>query len=166
MRGGEGSQASFLPSGFQPGVITSSRGFQRGKRILVVRADISEAWCYEIIRRVRWPDGVACPFCGRRRVTIHTRPAGTPRRRYLCLECRRTFTDLTGTPFARTNLPLRKWLQCLRLLPDGRSTTDLANALKVKWDTVAHIQRRLGVALARPGLVRQLREIVEKCEHE
>jgi transposase-like protein len=130
----------------------------------VVNTEFSEAWCYEMLRRVRWPDGITCPFCRRGRVTTHSKPTKTPRRRYLCLACRRTFTDLTGTPMARTNLPLRKWLLCIRLLQHGRTTTDLARALEVKWDTAVQLQRRLGVALARPGLIRQLRETVEKGE--
>ena len=124
-------------------------------------AGLSEAWCYEMLRRVRWPSGMSCPFCGRSRVTTHSRPARTPRRRYLCLGCRQTFTDLTGTPLARTNLPLGTWFRCLRLVPQGRSTAELARDLGVKWDTAAHMVRRLVAALARPGLVRQLLETME-----
>ncbi len=129
-----------------------------------MRQEFSEAWCYEALRRVRWPDGITCPFCARGRVTIHSKSTRTPRRRYLCLGCRRTFTDLTGTPLARTNLPLDRWFLCLRLLRHGHTTIDLARALGVKWETAAQLQRRLGAALGRPGLVRQLRETVEKPE--
>lgn len=130
-----------------------------------VLAEFSEAWCYEMLRRVRWPNGITCPVCGRSRVTIHSKSAKTPRRRYLCLGCRRTFTDLTGTPLARTNLPLGKWFLCLQLLRHGRTTTDLARALEVKWDTAVQLQRRLGVALTRPGVIRQLREFMAEGEH-
>ncbi len=130
-----------------------------------MRAEFDEAWCYEALRRVRWPKGIICPRCGQGRVTIHSKSIRGPRRRYLCLGCRRTFTDLTGTPLARTNLPLAKWFVCLQLLHHGHTTTDLARALRVKWETAVHLQRRLGVVLARPGLIRQLRETVEKAEH-
>ncbi len=95
-------------------------------------------------------------------MTTHSKSARTPRRRYLCLGCRQTFTDLSGTPFARTNLPMGKWILCLRLLRHGQTTADLARVLNVKWDTAVLLQRRLGVALTRPGLVRQLRDAVEK----
>lgn len=121
-------------------------------------AALSETWCYDVLRRLRWPNGITCPFCGRSRVTTHSRPARTPRRRYLCLGCRRTFTDLTGTPLARTNLPLRTWFLYLRLLGEGRTTSELARALGVKWDTTAYLQRRLAAVLGRQGLFRQLRE--------
>src|SRR6266511_46674 len=91
-----------------------------------VRAELSEEWCYAVLRKARWLDGIVCPRCGKRRVTTHSRSSGTPWRRYLCLGCRRTFTDLTGTPLARTNLPLTTWFQCLCLMGEGRSTSVLA----------------------------------------
>ncbi len=130
-----------------------------------MKAEFNEAWCYELLRQLRWPKGIICPLCGRGRVTTHSKPAKTPRRRYLCVECRRTFTDLSGTAFSRTNLPLGKWLLCLRLIGRGYNTADLAKRLGVKWDTAAQLQRRLGAALARAGLVRQLRESLERPEH-
>lgn len=122
-----------------------------------MRLDLGEAWCYETLRRVRWPNGIARPFCGRGHVTTHSKSSRTPRRRYLCLGCRRTFTDLTGTPLARTNLSLGTWFTCLRLLGERYPTAELARRLGVKWETTAHMQRQLVVALVRPGLIRQLR---------
>ncbi len=155
----------FLAGAFHPGVITPRWNWPRDGG-LGVRRQFSEPWCYELLREARWPHGVTCPFCGTSRVTTHSKSAGTPRRRYLCLGCRRTFTDLTETPLARTNLPLNRWFLCLRLIGRGLTTSQLAKSLGVKWDTTAHMERRLGASLARPGLVRQLREIIGKAEHE
>lgn len=118
--------------------------------------EFNERWCYEALRRLRWPRGVVCPSCGADHVTTHSKPTATPRRRYLCLECRRTFTDLTGTPLARTNLPLVKWFACLQLLGERRTIGEVAKQLGVKWETTAQMQRRLAVAVARPGFLRQL----------
>lgn len=123
--------------------------------------DLSEAWCYQTLRLVRWPCGIVCPYCGRTRITTHTKSARSPLRRYLCLKCRRTFTDLTGTTFARTNLPVRTWFLCLRLLDRRQTTAELARALGVKWETAADLQRRLVIALARPGLARDLQTAME-----
>ncbi len=130
------------------------------------KAEFGEAWFYEMLRQVRWPDGIICPFCGQRRVTTHSKSATAPRRRYLCLGCRRTFTDLTGTPLSRTNLPLATWFCCLRLMEKGQTTSGLAKELGVKWDTAAHIQRRLAMALTRPGFVRHLRDAAWKALSE
>ena len=128
-----------------------------------MRAELSEEWCYEVLRKTRWVNGIVCPRCGKRRVTTHSRSTGTPWRRYICLGCRRTFTDLTGTPFARTNLPLTTWFRCLRLMGEGRSTSAVAKELRVKWDTSVQLQRRLAAGLARPGLVQQLREAAREA---
>lgn len=131
-----------------------------------MRQELGEASCYELLREVRWPNGITCPHCETGRVTTHTKSGRTPRRRYLCLRCRRTFTDLTGTPLARTNLPLSIWFRCLRLLGKGSGTSELAKTLGVKWDTTAHMERRLGLALVRPGLLRRLREALEMAGYE
>ncbi len=120
--------------------------------------EFSEAWSYETLRRVRWPNGVTCPYCGRKRVTTHSKSTRTPRRRYLCRDCHRTFSDLSRTPIARTNLPLWKWLLCLELLGEARTTSEIARELGVKWDSVARMERRVVAALGRPGLLRQLGE--------
>jgi transposase-like protein len=119
-----------------------------------------ESWCYEVLRSLRWPDGLECPYCRRRRVTSHTKSKATPRRRYLCLHCRGTFTDLTGTPMARTHLPLTAWFRALDLVADACSTATLARSLDVKWDTAAHVRRRIGHALQPPGFMYQLRQAI------
>lgn len=131
-----------------------------------MEAVFSETKCYRLLRQVRWPGGIVCPFCRGSRVTTHSKFAKTPRQRYLCLGCRRTFSDLTGTPFAGTNLPLGAWFGCLRLLGRGFTTSELARALGVKWDTTAQLERRLGAAGTRPGLVRSLREVIERSGHD
>lgn len=127
--------------------------------------ELSEAECYEILRRTRWPHGITCPFCGTDRVTTHSKSSRVPRRRYLCLGCRRTFSDLKGTVFARTNLPLRRWFVCLRLMERGRNTVEIAKDLAVKWETAVSMQRRLAPGLRSPGLVRDLREGMEKSQN-
>ena len=124
-----------------------------------MRPKLAEVWCYVVLRKARWPNGIICPYCGRRRVTTHSNFAGTSRLRYLCLGCRKTFTDLTGTPFARTNLSLGKWFLCLRLIEEGRSISEIAKELGVKCDTAAHIQRRL----KSPGLVGKLSKMVKEA---
>ncbi len=118
-----------------------------------------EQRCYDDLRRVRWPAGVSCPRCGGRRVSLHATSVRSPRRRYWCNACARTFTDLTDTLLARTNLPLSTWWLYLRLAKQGLGTAEAARRLGVKWDTVAHMQRRVDRALARQaGVIRQLME--------
>jgi len=122
----------------------------------MAQVKLDDGWCYEMLRRCRWPHGVACVRCGSRRVTVHTRSRRTPRLRYLCLGCRRTFNDLTGTIFAGSNLPLTTWFCGLSLLSEELSTVEYARALSIKWDTARRISRLLLVAASQPGLVRDL----------
>lgn len=71
------------------------------------------------------------------------------------------FTDLSGTSFARTNLPLETWFLYLRMLDQGYTTSELAKELGIKWDTVVALQRRIAMPLGQPGLVQQLRNLVQ-----
>jgi transposase-like protein len=129
---------------------------------MTMKVKLSEFGCYQMFRQIRWPDGIVCPYRGCRRVTTHSKSLGTPRRRYLCLACRRTFTDLTGTPFARTNLHLATWFLCFDLVESGLTTSELAKQLGVKWDTAAHIQRRIGAAINGSSFINHLRQTLRE----
>lgn len=90
-------------------------------------------------------------------MTGHSRARRSPRRKYLCKGCGRTFTDLTGTPLARTNLPLSTWFLYLRLMEEGARTAGLARMLGVKWDTASLLERRIIAAMGRSSLLQQLK---------
>lgn len=66
-----------------------------------------EAWCWQILRARRWPKGVVCAYCHSGRVERH-RQCGWAAH-YRCRRCRRMFSDLTGTPFEKTRIPLSAW---------------------------------------------------------
>ena len=56
----------------------------------------------------RWPDGIACPFCGTLNVaTVASRKPQPFRCREK--ECRKSFSVKTGTLLHSSNLPLSKW---------------------------------------------------------
>jgi len=72
-----------------------------------------------LLTPLRWPHGVTCPQCGPAAVGGHgryDRCRDLPR--YRCKACRRTFMLTTGTPLARSRLPLPD-SGCVRL--DDRS---------------------------------------------
>lgn len=121
---------------------------------------MDEERCYELLRRCRWPSGVTCVNCGRSNVTVHARSPRTPRLKYLCLDCQHTFTDLSGTCFARSKLPLHVWFRGIELLPEGQAPTDYARALGVKWESGQRMARLLDKASATAGLVRDLRLVL------
>ncbi|MCB0548407.1 MAG: transposase [Phaeodactylibacter sp.] len=79
---------------------------------------MDEAKCYEMLREVRWREGVKCPHCesdtiiknGYDEVHLH-------RQRYYCQSCERNFDDLTNTVFSGSNKSLKAWV-----VPDYKTT--------------------------------------------
>ncbi|HMB08239.1 MAG TPA: transposase [Isosphaeraceae bacterium] len=71
--------------------------------MLKIQAIIDDAKCYEVIRSLRWPDGVRCPHCDSGQVIKQGRdPTQPERRHYECRGCHRRFDDLTGTTLPTT----------------------------------------------------------------
>ncbi len=64
--------------------------------------EAATAWFESVV----WPDGRHCGKCG----SVNTRevPNAKPMP-YWCTDCRSYFSVRTGTPIARSNVPLRKW---------------------------------------------------------
>jgi len=109
--------------------------------LIQIQALIDDARCFEMVRVLRWPEGVRCAFCsspwvskrGKDDTQIH-------RQRYECRNCVldraapigpvrfRQFDDLTGTVFARLgqngtfracprhHQSLKVWMLCLYLM--------------------------------------------------
>src|SRR5215468_10835573 len=80
---------------------------------------IDEVQCYQTVRDIRWPDGIACPSCQSKHVIKRgcddTEPA---RQRYECHDCDQRFDDLTDPIFAGQHQPLQVWvlgLYCMGL---------------------------------------------------
>ncbi len=57
------------------------------------------------LRCRRWPEGVACPYCGSTD-TIKKGTTGKDAQQYRCHDCRQIFNDLTETVFADRHLTL------------------------------------------------------------
>jgi tetratricopeptide (TPR) repeat protein len=122
----------------------------------------SEEECYRLLRQARWPTGVSCPYCGGREVQRYGRTRNSPEQRYLCIPCRRAFSDRTGTVFAHSNLPLPLLYQALRIVAQGGETEEgkltqaLQTALQASSKTAAKWAKRLRKALQEDELLRRL----------
>ena len=74
---------------------------------------IDDAKCYEMVRELRWPQGVCCPHCESDHVVKNGHDTSEVcRQRYCCRDCDRCFDDLTNTVFAGHHKPLRIWMLC------------------------------------------------------
>jgi len=71
-----------------------------------LKLTLTDEQVIEMLREHRWPDGVRCPYCGSESVIRYGKAPNKPYvQRYRCKTCRRQFSDITGTPFAWTELP-------------------------------------------------------------
>ncbi len=114
---------------------------------------IDDQKCFETVRRLRWPTGVACPHCESMAVTKRGMDETQAcRQRYHCGGCGRHFDDLTGTIFAGHHQPLRVWLLCLYFMGLNLSNRQIARELSLDEDSTHDMasQLREGI-VARPG---------------
>src|SRR5260370_41526914 len=96
---------------------------------------IDDVQCYQTVRELRWPDGIACPSCQSTQVIKRgfddTEPA---RQRYECHDCDKRFDDLTDTIFAGHHQPLRVWVLCLSFMGLNLSNEQIAQELGIDPD--------------------------------
>ncbi len=93
---------------------------------------IDDAKCYEVVRDLRWPNGVDCPNCNSRNIKKrghHDRYSY--RQRYECQTCGQQFDDLSGTIFEGHHRPLRVWVSCLYLMSLNLSNEQIAAELNL-----------------------------------
>jgi len=114
--------------------------------MLNIQRLIDDAKCFEVVRDLRWPNGVViCPHCG---ATEHITKRGfddtqPDRQRYLCHHCNRGFDDLTGTVFAGHHQPLRTWILCLYFMGLNLSNRQIAQELDLNKDDVQEMTMQL-----------------------
>ena len=71
----------------------------------------SEDDCFQYLKKLRWPDGFACPRCG------HTEAYFMKKRKvFQCKSCRHQTSVTVNTIFHRTHAPLKKWFWAIFLV--------------------------------------------------
>lgn len=98
---------------------------------------------------IRWPDGVACPTCGSKRVSFLR-----TRRLWKCREIhsRQQFSIKVGSIFEDSPLPLDKWLVAMWLIvncKNGISSYEAARDLNVTQQTAWFMLHRIRKAMQR-----------------
>src|SRR4051794_32398226 len=112
-----------------------------------------DAKCYEMVRQLRWPDGVRCPHCDSDTVVKQGGDETEPqRRRYECRSCGRRFDDLTETIFAGHHQSLRVWVLVLYFMGLNLSNEPIAKELDLDPDDAQRMTTALreGVVLRKP----------------
>ena len=112
---------------------------------------IDDVQCYQTVRELRWPDGIACPSCESTQVIKRgfddTAPA---RQRYECHGCHTRFDDLTDTIFAGHHQPLKVWILCLYFMGLNMSNEQIAHELDVDLSDAQQMTTQL-----REGMVKK-----------
>lgn len=112
---------------------------------------IDNAKCYQMVRRLRWPEGVECPHCHATEVAKNGHDDTQPeRQRYLCRMCNRSFDDLTGTVFAGHHQPLSIWMLCLYFMGLNLSNRQIAAELEMHENSIQEM-----TTILRNGIVAQ-----------
>ncbi len=93
-----------IPSLYAYGLSSKSAREMSLARILAVK-DHQRA--ITILERIRWKNGISCPYCNSPQASRHIyekRPE-----RWICNRCSRTFSVTVKTFFHRTHVPLNVW---------------------------------------------------------
>src|SRR5690554_5078690 len=91
------------------------------------------------LREARFAEGLWCVHCESRQVLRWGRARG--RQRYRCKACRRTFSDLTGTPLAYSKLA-ELWGEYARYMVEAISVREAARRLGINKDTAFRWRHR------------------------
>jgi transposase-like protein len=115
----------------------------------------------------RWPDGVNCPHCGS--LSVHKMEGKTQAGMFLCNDCRDKFTVRTGSIFARSHIPLRKWLLATYLMAaskKGMSALQLSRMLGLSYESAWFMCHRIreGMKPASPAPIGGDNRVVETDE--
>jgi transposase-like protein len=130
--------------------------------MLSIERLIDDAKCFEVVRELRWPDGVKCPHCGSHHITKQGFRKKQPhRQRYLCKNCYYPFDDLSETIFAGHHQPLRIWILCLYFMGLNQSNLQIAQELNLNKDDVQDMTTQLRTGIVKKKPVVTLQERVE-----
>lgn len=110
---------------------------------------IDDAKCYEMVRELRWPQGVCCPHCESDHVVKNGHDTSEVcRQRYCCRDCDRCFDDLTNTVFAGHHKPLRIWMLCSYFMGLNLSNKQIAAELDLSTTQAYMMITRLRQGIA------------------
>ena len=115
----------------------------------------------------RWQDGAYCPHCGS--LNVHKMAGKTQAGMFLCNACREKFTVRTGSIFARSHIPLRKWIMATYLMAaskKGMSALQLSRMLGLSYESTWFMCHRIRESMkpASPAPIGGNNKIVESDE--
>lgn len=123
------------------------------KKLLISNL-MDEAKCYELLRQVKWANGLECMECGSRDIRKNGHDKGiTHRQRYVCKNCNKSFTDVSDTVVASNHVPIEKWMVCW-LLKDHMSNKQMAAALDLPPKVVSDMRHELSSGIVKSSFLK------------
>jgi transposase-like protein len=120
----------------------------------------------DFIAKLRWPDGVTCPFCGGATVW-ETTGQNEARRQWKCQACREKFSVTSRSIFEGSHIPLGKWIYAIFIMcsaKKGVSANQLKRELKLSYRSAWFLCHRIRHAVTQEPLAGMLRGVVEADE--
>ena len=117
-----------------------------------------ESSAYEYFKRIFWPFGPECPFCGSQYHYVRSDP------KYLCCaDCRKYYTLRTNTILQKSRLPYLTWLYGLYVFvsTNGISSIQFAKRIGVTQKTAWFMLQRIRIACGNPYFIYPLNDVVE-----
>jgi hypothetical protein len=120
----------------------------------ITAALTTEEQCIAYLEELRWPGGIACPNCGKQKISRFQAKGKSGKVRQICQcldrECKYQFSATTGTIFHDSHLALSKWFEAMRLHVDGEalSINQLRFALDVQYKTAKNVSDRIQQAFS------------------
>ena len=75
------------------------------------------AKCYEILRNIRWKNGVVCTKCSSKEIVKNGKdPIQKECQHYHCKSCGTYFDDVTDTIFSGSHQGVHQWITVLYLM--------------------------------------------------
>ncbi len=105
----------------------------------------TEDRCREYLEELRWPDGVICPRCNCKSVSIIQ-----DRNQYDCNSCRYQFSVKAGTIMHDSHLPLWKWFLVIYMMIEskkGISANQIKRTIGVSYKTAWYLCHRIRAAM-------------------
>lgn len=113
--------------------------------------------CWDILRQLRWQEGVHCPHCGSTSVVKSGVDETCPdKQRYGCNGCHKRFDDLTGTIFSGSKQPLHHWVTVLYLMNLNVSNRQIAKELDISEVTAQGMCATIREGVVKKSLIYHL----------
>lgn len=111
---------------------------------------MSESSCYDLLRKVRWEEGLHCAHCGSNSVKLNGQDSNHEHcQKYKCHRCKKSFNDLTGTIFSGSQKDLKVWISCMYLMGLNISNNQISKELELSKSTGQEMTSKLRAGIAK-----------------